>query len=295
MSPAIHHSTPVVNWDIVSDHVFMLRFFLEDYPNYRSLFNTVDMPDDMPTQVDYNHVRFTLGARFNASLSIHEPNHMPADLAKFIPHAAKLPPNLEGYMTRFGKRDAKFHIAVKIGDNNKLDRGTVVHEYGHYVEQRVAFLRGGPTDPLAERDTAFMFACAMVSRVRGRSVLAYYVHHGYPADLRWTADELVAWLNALWLCWILNIDPKTVAAGMVLDAINHSALDIVTVTRCLPAIAHIITDRAAAEQLFASAGPYTLGNALRRGPNERDSRLCKQIDCATSMLLAPLCSGEGLS
>jgi len=265
---------------VESDYVFLRDKFLADFPHYAELFIAVGMTDNIWLHATRDDVRSTLGARFNAELSFHKPGRISADLAWRIPSIREAS-NLAGYMTRYGKGAAMFHVAVTTIDkaSSYVDRGTAIHEYGHYVEQRVAANRGYPPGPLQKRNTAFKYAYALVTATGSGAT------DGLCS--RFAADEFIAWINAIWLCWMLRIDPKTVVVGMVLDAISHPESFAPYVHQSLPLIvkAEIFSNRAAAEHIFESAGRYTLSRGLRVGTDTSDVRLCEQIDRASSTLL----------
>ena len=268
-----------IKWPVEVDNVFLTAMFLNDFPQFRTLFAALGMPDNLPLQVNADAVRDTLARRFNAGFSIHDAGRIGSDLAKFVPHAKDLSSASTGYMTRYGENYMHFHVAITIADKTtgQLDRGTVIHEYGHYVDQNVAAHRGYAPGPYVKRDTAFMGAFELINKMEA-STAGTRSHY-------FAADELVAWLNALWLCRILNIDPRTVVVGMILDTISQPSGNIGFVKACLTAIANTIVDRSAGERMFNAAGPYTLHDALCPDPDGNDDRLCAQIDGTTSALL----------
>lgn len=264
------------NWTPIAGDRFYRSKFLRHFPQYRRLFATINVPSDLPMLMTVEHARTFISSCFNTSFSAHRPGYMRTELAHLIPSAMCLPDDLEGYMTRVGKRFNRFHIAVTIR-NGYLQRDTVVHELGHYSEQRVATLRGQPPGPLAIRNTAFIDAHSLLTQMKCKP--------SYFGDLRRAADELVAWMNAIWLCYMLGIDSRTVFVGMLLDSISHPANDTGFNENCLPAVARIFTERTFAERIFNSAGSYTLVNGLKSSMKNNDTQLCKQIDSATSSLL----------
>lgn len=229
--------------------------------------------------VHRNAVRCTLGARFNTRFSVHASGHMMADLANLFPEITF--PDEEcggGYMARLGEHSDDFNIAViAIDDCKNLDRGTVLSQFGHYIEQRVVAHRQLPFEPLAMRNTAFLDAYEVVNMTSKGATCEQ--------DLRRAADQLCAWTNAIWLCWMLKISPKIVVVGMALDATNYPSEEGRSETCGLVAAARVLVSHTAAEHMFTSAGPFTLKTALRPEASGNDVSLCQQINLASSLLL----------
>ncbi|MBI5920491.1 MAG: hypothetical protein HY847_02445 [Betaproteobacteria bacterium] len=267
-------------WQKISDHVFLVDRFIQDCPGFRPLFDSLNMPNDLDAFVSRADVKNTLGERFNAIFTIHQPGKIMSDLARFIPDFAPLSglrDNKVGFMIRHGKDDSCRVAIAWVGTKNKLHRGTVLHEFGHYVEQRVAALRGYSPGPTVDRDTAIRYAREVINKMIRPS---HFAGNTFIA-----ADEVVAWLNAVWLCWILGIDPRIVIAEMAIDSVSSPENDSGFVKICSPLINHIITDHSSADRMFKSAGPFTFQQALERKPGETDITLCQQIDGATASIL----------
>lgn len=257
---------------------FCLGLFLEDHPYFRATLQCVGVPYDLRLGITSADVEKLLGHRFSADFSTHHQGRIGIDLAHLlVPEAQERAARSIGYMFVTGSNYDQFHVAVafQLGPD-LLDRSTVLHEYGHYVEQRVATRRHRNADPLADRSTAFADALRLV-RIAG-------AHSSSEHEMRRAADEFVAWFNAIWLSWITGMDPRLVVVGMVLDAISSAEPAIPFLERCISIIAPVITDREVAQRFFCGSGSSSFENTLRHRSRHRDVQLCQQIDHATAML-----------
>ncbi len=260
---------------------FQLDDFLEDHPGYRATLQSVGVPHDLGMSLAPSDAERLLIQRFAADFSTHHKGRIGIDLAHLlVPEAQESASRSCGYMFRKGLNHDQFHVAVTFWPEPELDlldRATVLHEYGHYVEQRVAAKRRQSREPLADRSTSFNDALRFIRHFGDRPSSEY--------EMRRAADELVAWLNAIWLCWITSMDPRIVVVGMALDAFASVEPDIRFLERCIAAIAPIITDREVAQRFFSGLGLLTFENALSHRNRNSDVTLCKQIDYATVMLI----------
>lgn len=273
------HARTIAEHTDPRDYVFLKDLFLEDFPAYQPLLESINMPDDLRLLIDVEDARQTVGQHFSAGLSVHHRGQIGADLAYLLsPTAQQQAARCMGYMLRRDSDPALFHVAVTFQEApGWIDRPTLVHEYGHYVEQRVAAKRKQTIDPYADRATAFMDALQLVQ--------LFSKSAPYGDDERSAADELVAWLNAIWLCWMAGMDPRIVIVGLLTDAISHGKRDLRFLNRLIPALAGIVQLRTPAAKFFGGLGRWTFDTALARVCGAHDIQVCQQIDKATSMLI----------
>lgn len=222
------------------DAILRHEALLNAFPDYKRLFDAMDI-SRVCLLSDVESVKQSIGQVFDARLSFHVPGRLARDIALVAPEVKPSSPSLAGYMSRYGDNFTSYLVAVTAADETcrSVDTGSVLHEYGHYVEQRqLKYDRMIPA--YAPRETSFSSACLLVlSRfpdLTGEAILV-------------AADELVAWTNALWLAWIFQVDPRVVFCGMVLDEISNPAKARLT-RRVLPDYLDLFRDRELAERQF---------------------------------------------
>ena len=246
---------------------------LRSHPQYAevcTLFNINNLP-----MLTYGaEIERTLGQIFDARLSFHVPERMATEVKDFAGERAPTQKNLEGYMNSYGPNLSKFFIAVSTVPPlpDVVQKGTVLHEYGHYIEQRKAVTLGS-TRAHEIRDTSFKSAYCLFKKnfpkLSEKKALE-------------AADELVAWLNGLWLCWLLELDTGLIVAGMVLDEVSQPDSETGFPQHCLPKIREYFLDRQIAERHFNSANGQSFTECLYL---EHEEQLCFMIEDATRRLL----------
>ncbi|MBU1690658.1 MAG: hypothetical protein KKD65_07960 [Gammaproteobacteria bacterium] len=248
--------------------------FLRDFPEYFGLFSSFKLFEYLPLLVYPEDVKNSLGQIFNVQLTFHEKEKLIEEIKIFAPETAPLNNNLSGFMSRFGENFTNFFIAISFSHFFKgvVDRGTAIHEFGHFIEQKVATRKNGITHALQIRETSFKSANYLYKKF----------YRDIPIELAAKeADELIAWLNALWLCWLLKIDARSVVWGMIEDETNNSNISKFTINH-LPKIKDFFLNRNVAEEHFK--GKHKIG-FYEFFEHENESAMCDQIDDATRRLI----------
>lgn len=256
--------------------VLLTGKLLEDYPEYSDIFRIFRV-SNLPLYTYTADAAKTLGRMFEAKLSFHHRDRMAAEVRTFAGNRAPVSQRLEGYMNLYGPDLSKSFIAISThpDDPDIADKSTILHEYGHYVEQRKAALLGA-THALQMRETSFLVAYQLL-------------RHGCPnisdrVVLR-AADELVAQINSLWLCWVLGLDTGLVLAGMILGEVSHPSAVTTFSTTHLPRLSKYFINRRIAEAWFKSFYGFGFKDFADDGD---EKRMCFQIDDATRRLLNSL-------
>lgn len=252
---------------------------LTDHPYYKALFDKCNMGCRTSIYTRSSIVKATFGKIFNPTPEFF----MSGTLGKHIcdqtgvlytPLADSI-----GNMRRFGAEGDQYCIAFECIDSklNLVDIFTVLYEYGHYVEQRVAQDLGVAPGKLKIRKTSFYPAILI---------------HGYCDNLNQAikneilckGDKLAAYLNAYWLAWLFNIDLRNWLSGMVMDEITSTGGMDSFVRDVWLEFGDYILDRELADKLFLSCGEYSL-DCLNLNENIEELNFCKQIDKASYVLL----------
>lgn len=271
-------------WDMVQAKEGILKVdrLLCDFPRYTELFwqYTIGSPQMFAYSQD---VKRFIGETFDVKLSFHKPACVEGDLRKLgLPQIPETN-SIAGYMSRLSVESDRCYIAVAAArpELDIVDIGLVMHEYGHYIEERVH---------LKERESPNYRSPGFVHRNTSMTMAFQLFAEACPSlprdVIHYAADELVAWGNALWLCWLFGIDRQYVALGLVLDKISQSPDYPDFAVTHLHKIHKFFTNRAAAEALFSSGGYYPgFDNFFEQG--DEHSR-CLQIDTASHNLFAYL-------
>lgn len=246
---------------------------LADFPEYKRVFDLYEVPDQMNLVCSVEQAKAAFEGAFGATLSFHRLGELNRDLkARNCP----IVPNRDdvmGFMARDGVRLNKYLVAIagqKEQDGNVKDIhvGTILHEYGHYVEERhQAQLRKRGNE---WRQTSHWVASRWVNAVRQPLTFE---------GIDFAADELAAWMNAVWISWLMDADRNYVVTGLVLDAVSNPDFPAEFVTQALPDLHAILTNRRVAEKLFRStAQGASFDDFFKQGT---ETSRCCQIDEAT--------------
>jgi hypothetical protein len=252
--------------------------FLNDCPEYRGLFKKLKIPDLMDQSVCTERAKETVVQSFDAQFSVHLPGRISDDLREAGHQHYPPDSNFLGYMARTGENLNEFYVALTCNASGPpyatINIGALLHEYGHYVEERhcVHLLENGDDS----RGTSYFDALLWCMEQKG-DVLTY---DDESSNL---AFEIAAWLNSIWLCWLFSVDPKQALVGMVVNLQSKGRLGQIFIENEIPKILKIATNRTAAERFFRE-GDYERG--FDNFFQERDVlQRCLQIDDATSRLL----------
>lgn len=249
---------------------------LEDYPLYTHLFEIFCI-SDCSLYTLATDVELTFGHIFDARLVFYRDGiWLEKGTQSSIEHDVNLD-GMMGTMARYGSDYSQCLVAISStnADINVVDKGSALKLYGHYCEQRL-LVGQRMYSPYEMRDTAYADALRVIKDGRIKAV---------KGAASFAADNLIAWINAVWLCWIFNLDVRPVIVGMVLDDITnpHTASNFATAV--LPAWKDILTDRLVAEKVFRGSGGPGFNDCFEDGDV---LRLCQQIDRATAALLRSL-------
>lgn len=253
--------------------VLLIGNLLEDHPQYSGLCRLIGLSGLPQFTYTIDAVK-TLGHIFQARLSFHHPDRFVEEIRDFAGDRAPKAGNYAGCMARYGDNLSKFFVAIATqpDDTNIASMGSILHGFGHYAEDRkAAFL--GATSTHQKRETSFNAAYQLLQDT--------FPQISEQKALR-AADEIVAWINALWICWMLNLDTGLVLSGMILDEINDiDHFNGFTLSH-LPKMHKYFSDREIAEMFFRGSDGFGFDCLFTDGS---DQRLCFQIDGATERLL----------
>lgn len=272
------------DWSLVQvkEGILNVDRLLIENQQYTDLFYqyTIGMPQMLAHTKDFK--RF-VGKAFDVKLSFHKPGCVERDLRKLGLPQIPDTNSIAGFMSRFSVESSKCYVAVAAARPklDLVDIGTVVHKYGHYIEERVHL---GERENLnyrspdfVHRNTSMTMALELISK--DCPSLPYDVIH-------WAADELVAWTNAVWVCWLLRIDTQYVIIGLVIDKILRSSDYPDFALLHLHKLHSLFTSRVAAEACFSGDGRHSgFDHFFEQG--DEYSR-CLQIDTATHNLFRNL-------
>lgn len=252
--------------------VYLQRLeLLFDYPEYQALFDLYEI-EQCPMFTSPPSVEKTLGAVFDADLVFTAPGNVGKIVRKKLPQDEYVLDSSAGHMVRYGEHFEKYLIVIATAakEIKAVDKSTVLRMFGHYCEQRI--LAAQPMYKAYEmRDTAYKDAVELVNRALPNAALPEVI-----------ADNLTAWLNAIWLCWIFNLDQRWVIIGMVLDEISNPQGVSSFISNVMSTLKPLLTDRESAERFFRIASGSGFDNCF---DDRNVVGLCQGIDKATRMLL----------
>ena len=264
------------NWPESDDEnlIFNIKNILADYPNYSSFFKHfgIDLHTKITHELDVGQIAKNFQRIFDAKLSFYKNDR---------------PENTEGYCIRTEQDCLVAVTATEYDDGCRYAQlATVIHEYGHYVEQRIipedVF---SPGQPYCDRDTSFASALRLISELN----LSVEIN-----IQRYIADELVAWVNAIWISWIVGLDPRAAVLGAAIDSTHPiTFLHPEVVNKSFKSLAAVICSKKHANDHFRQFGPYDLFAISKyRRSDKGDKNLCLQIDQATKCAFEMIRAGK---
>jgi hypothetical protein len=244
---------------------YEMQDFLTDHPNYVAFLNIfgIDKYTKIRAALDVRQIAEVFQHIFDARLSFNDKDR---------------PEVTDGYFIRTEQYSLVAISAMQWGDGCKRSQSaTVIHEFGHYVEQRIipdnVYL---PNQPYNDRDTSFAAALLLLSQL----------NLGIDSkNQRLMADELVAWINAIWISWIVGLDPRTAVLGAAIDtAVQKKFAHTEVIKRIFEPLAIMVCSKKHAVEFFNRFGQYDLSQMSKYNPSEMgDKSLCLQIEQATRL------------
>ena len=258
------------NGHMSSNTVFLRSCFLRDYPQFATLFKTLNMPDDLPLLVSQAEAERRICARFEATFSVHNPGTIGDAFSEDLSRAQVVALNaMSAHMLFPMSPSHGFQVAVQTASPwGEVDLGSVLRMYGFYVAARASHATA--RNKFSEND-------AVAAALAVPYALNCAPFFGERAGD--SADTLVAWMNAVWICWMVGIDPRVVVVGLLLDCIPTMQNDWRALLTLLKALTPVVVSRAEAERLFNASGRKMLNHATRL--DTQDRALCAQINKAT--------------
>lgn len=264
--------TPSYSYDrhMSSSTVFLRACFLRDYPQFATLFKTLDMPDDLPLLVSQAEAERRVCARFDASFSVHNPGTIGDAFSHHISRAQVVALNaMSAHMLFPMSPSHGFQVAVQTASPlGEVDLGSILRMYGFYVAARAS--HATTRNKFSENDAV----AAALTVTYALNCSPFF--GGRAGD---SADTLVAWMNAVWICWMVGIDPRVVVVGLLMDCIPTMQNDWRALLTVLTAMTPVVVSRAEAERLFNASGRKMLDHISRL--DTQDRALCAQTNKAT--------------
>jgi hypothetical protein len=248
------------------DIFYEIDKFLTDHPDYMKFLNIfgIDKSTQIRAELDVGKIAERFQHIFDARLSFDDKDR---------------PEKTKGYCDRIEQYCLVAISTEQLDDGYKIaESATVIHEYGHYAELRIIpdedYI---PNQPYIDRDTSFKSA---------RLLLSKWNLGIDDRNQRLMADELLAWINAIWISWIVVLDPRTALLGAVIDADKKNSAHTEVVKRIFEPIALMACSKEHAAEIFNRCGPHDLSAMSKYKPSEMgDMSLCLQIDHATRVAL----------
>lgn len=238
---------------------FNIAKFLDDFPIYTKHFRTHQF-ESLNSIVLTNEVTTRIKPLFDVSISFHEPDRIWKDLHQLkregLPSKNAACPL--GYMSPLFRGANEFYIALAAIERKKLTLiSTVVHELGHYAEERVRF------DRKLLKSTSMQLA---IKYLHLRKTGAGKSNSG---DLHYLADEWVAWINSIWVATVLDVEIEHSVLGMIGDETGWPD-QRQTITSTLDLLVNFVHGQVGLREKLLSTN---------------DSKRCAMIDATTSCFL----------
>jgi hypothetical protein len=245
------------------DLFYDIQNFLKVHPYYGEFLSRfgIDKYSKIRAALDVRQIAEVFQHTFDAWLSFNDKDR---------------PEKTEGFFIRTEHESLVAIAASKWTDGcERSQSATVIHEYGHYAEQRIIPDDNyRPSQPYSDRETSFASALLLLLSLKlGTDSNKQKV----------ITDELVAWVNSIWISWIVGLDPRTAILGAAIDSADpDTSLRPEVVKQIFGPLAIMACSKKHAAKHFNQFGSYDLSAMSKYSLSKMgDKSLCIQIDQST--------------
>lgn len=260
---------------------------LHNHPRYSRLFFNVQMPEECPMVGRIADVRSTLGKMFSFEVEFVAPGAL--EKLKENDEAMLMFRRYHGHIYTNDVDENKPMLRIEAVDKKLryVDIPQVLYEYGQIINCQIMNLEGCFENNI-KKTSAYTAAIFMGfdEKNPGSESSVWALAYG---------KQLSAWVNAIWLAWMLGVSQRSLLMAIVLSEIEDSGDEPAEFAEYIwDKYRDYLFNQSLAESLFKRAGPYSF-NAFHAGNTFDEVLMWRQIDKATDILLQLMMHEENVA